>query len=435
MSNITITNGLPVNLPWTLANSDVTKLGEANLINLAVGQLASLGALQGETLKVQTVVLKELIGGVDKVNTQLDFLSNINSTPSSWSGNPTDLGFPAESIGWKVPASTSLTSTDIALVDKMIALTANTVSPNFLSVNFNAVKGIKYKLTQNGVDQVYVSKPVISGRFNPGSSDPPTLDTITLNDLSLRNTIENGQLFSLRNDTGGAKSYSYLSGKFVQNPATFNFDNSAFFVIPQSVIELQNWNMLTSGDSTGTISVEIAVKSTSSLGSTFQVVPNTLPQTVPPTDPAPTNAIKMDIDAGTAFDMAKYVTNNFIAVYTAYPPLQVKAIDSTLMTPANVGTVVQVGTGIAEYIYADTHGVIKSAAIESTNLFFYKPTKDQIINWKSQYAEKIIIITQRSSDQQLFVTNLAQKYQYAFDAATYVLKAFTTMLSSAANNI
>ena len=432
MSDITITNGLPAGSPWTLANSDVTKLDQANLINLAVGQLALLGASQGQTLQVQTGVLKELIGGVETVNKQLDFLSSVNSSPSSWSGKPVDLGFPTESIGWKVPASTSLTSADITLVDKMIAITSNTVSPNLSSIDFKAAQGIKYSLTLNAVNQVYVSKPVILGKFNPGSSDPPSLDTITLNDLSLRNTIENGQLFSLINDTGGLKSYSYVSGKFVQNPPTLNLE---YFVIPQSAAELQNWQILASADSTGTSSAEIAVKSTSSLSSTFLLAPNTLPQTNPESDPAPTNALKMDINAGTAFDKAKYVTNSFISVYTTYPPLQVKAIDSALMIPANIGTVVQVGTDIAEYIYADSYGVIKSAKIESTEPFFYKPTEDQIISWKSQYAEKIIIITQRSSDQQLFVSNLAQKYQYAFDAATYVLKAFTAMLSSAANNV
>ena len=100
MSNITITDGLPQ--AWTLANSDKLKLDEANLINLAVGQLALLGASQGTTLRAQTLELKNLIDGVNKVNSQLDLLGSVNSQPSSWSGNSVDWGFPDASIGLAV---------------------------------------------------------------------------------------------------------------------------------------------------------------------------------------------------------------------------------------------------------------------------------------------------------------------------------------------
>lgn len=434
MSDIIITNGLPADSPWILANTDTSRLDEANLINLAVGQLALLGASQGATLQIQTGKLKELVGSVDKVNAQLDLLSSVNSTPSSWSGNPADIGFPPESIGWKVPASTSLTANDIALVDKMITATSKIFDTNSLYLNeFDVVK-FKYSLNINGIDQFYVSSPIIGGRFELFSPDPPTIDSVIISDPNFVGPIENGQIFSFIRDTSGTGSYVYLSGNFLLISEPIE-NVSDYFVIPQSNNQLQNYQMLVSGNSAGKKSVEIAIESSNLLKSTVELAPNTLPQTDPPTDPPPSNAINMAIDPGTAFDMAKYTTENSTVLYAAYPPMKVKVIDSSVLVAANVGKVVLTDNNVSEYIYTDKYRVIQSVKISTTEPFFYKPTNDQIINWKGQYAEKIIVITQRSSDQQLFVNNLAQKYQYAFDAATYVLKAFTTMLNSAANNI
>jgi len=426
MSDITITNGLPADSPWTLANTDTSKLDQTNLINLAVGQLALLGASQGQILQVQTGKLKELVGGVDKVNAQLDFLSNVNSTPSLWSGNPTNLAFPANSVGWIPPAT--LSSSDLNFIKQLEDVTNELVNAN---VQFGGYDGIKYSLTTNGITKLYLSlRPItgiadddFSGTFNLSRIQP---DDSTINTFAARD----GQIFQLRNFSGKTAVYAYISGSLVK----LNSMPTGGFVIPNSASELLNWQIQMPAGTGSLSSVQMAIKNSQLLNSNDELAPNTLPAPEPAVDPPPSNAVTMAINTSVDFNMAEYTLSGNVKFYASYPPTQVSDF-SSIMVPENIGKVFQSGA-LTSLVTRDSYG--KVTRIDVTNIgisFSYKPTPDQIINWKGQYAEKIIVITQRSSDQQLFVNRLAQKYQYAFDAATYVLKAFTSALSSAANNI
>lgn len=435
MSDITITNGLPADSPWTLANSDATKLDQANLINLAVGQLALLGASQGETLKKQTGVLKELIGGVETVNKQLDFLS----TPSAWAGTPQDLGFPAASIGWTVPTSPTLSSADLSLINQMISAKKlmDSLKITYSTTNsfgsFGAKSAILYKLILDGITKDAVSLDIMTGVVSGNTSIPFSLSNINLDSIYKNSTINQGQLFLLSDSSGSSNWYVYNNGLVRKLIATPDLLPSNSFVIPQSEAQLQSWQ-IQAPNSAGISTVQVAIKSSASLISAVEIAANTLPQTDPLTDPPPSNAITMKIDNVSDYDIAQYSQQNGGNFYASYPPTQISEFSSSLEIPANIGKVFQVGT-LTRIITINGTGKITQINCSVLQKFFFKPSSDQIVSWKSQYAEKIIVITQRSSDQQLFVNNLAQKYQYAFDAATYVLKAFTAMLSSAANNV
>jgi hypothetical protein len=445
MSDITITNGLPADSPWTLANSDATKLDKANLINLAVGQLALLGASQGQTLQAQTGVLKELIGGVDKVNAQLDLLSGVNSSPSSWSGKSVDFGFPDASIGLSV--SPQLLATP-SLLNQMINATTEMRSQGVTPRSYD---GYSFslnspKLVLNG-SETMVSKEIAKA-FSRISGLPAILGLYDVNyDLQgIQLGFNNGQLLNVRDATGSAL-YVLKDNIYYKTDGSgtdkVTLDLLKGFNVPLSKEELFNWELQAKQtvsqpyNPKGLSSGELSIKNTFYLDAeNIILAPNTLPVSNPPVPNSLSNAVTMKIDNTKTYDMAKYQFFFDIPdAYAIYPPIPSKNIVSADLIPANVGKVFQTETQGWQYVYKNEQGRIVNATIKLHLPFFYNPKSELITNWKSQYAEKIIVITQRSSDQQLFVNNLAQKYQYAFDAATYVLKAFTAMLSSAANNV
>ena len=53
----------------------------------------------------------------------------------------------------------------------------------------------------------------------------------------------------------------------------------------------------------------------------------------------------------------------------------------------------------------------------------------------SQYSDKVVRITQRSSEQTTYVNALTQRYNYFYEAATNILKAFTNLWSSLVSNM
>ncbi len=445
MSDVTITNGLPADAPWTLANSDTSKLEEANLINLAVGRLALLGASQGQTLQIQTGVLKELIGGLDKVNEQLDLLSNVNSTPSSWSGSPVDWGFPDAGIG--ISVSPQLLATP-SLLTQMISATTTMRSQGVIP---RAYDGYSFTLNSptlvpNG-SAAQVSKTIATA-INRTSGLPAKLllHDVVYDEAGIQLGFNDGQLLEVR--SGGVSALYVLNNNIYYKTDGSGTDKVTIssqmgFNVPLSKEELLNWELQAKQTASqpynlnGLSAGELSIKNTLSLADeNIILAKNTLPAPDPVVANPPSNAVTMKIDSGNAFNMAKYsFLVNIPYAYAIYPPIPIANLDSTQLISANVGKVFQTENQGLQYVYMNSRGFIQSATVSTTTPFFYKPTADQIVNWKGQYAEKVIIITQRSSDQQLFVNNLAQKYQYAFDAATYVLKAFTAMLNSAANNI
>lgn len=448
MSDITITDGLPE--AWTLANTDKLKLDEANLINLAVGQLALLGASQGLVLREQTGVLKELIGSVDTVN---DVLTSLGS---GWSGETTNLGFPADAIGFsRFGDYHNLISGEDSTTTQSKMLTATTKMEQ-LGVQFGGYDAYSYRLTRNlnnPTEQVLaLTRPPFKGTVSVTTNGPISLSNVTL-DAEFRNIpLVSGQILILKLPDlipglpGGEAKYIYTSINS-QPPALYRstLTPGGIFVgdlsglaIPSSSAELNNWELQAANSSNpgGLSSAQLSINNTASLTSTLQLAPRTN------SAPAESNAVLLGIvDTSTVnYDSARYKaagTNGAVA-YQPYPPTVVPVFDSSVLIPANVGKVFQtkdLALNTTQIIYSDNFGNVKSAVVSETTKYIYNISSDELSKWRSQYAEKIIVITQRSSDQQLFVTNLAQKYQYAFDAATYVLKAFTTMLNSAANNI
>lgn len=66
-------------------------------------------------------------------------------------------------------------------------------------------------------------------------------------------------------------------------------------------------------------------------------------------------------------------------------------------------------------------------AVDESQAFQLIPTARDAINLRGAYSEKILQLSQRSAEQQLFLTQVVNKYNSLFDAATYVLKALTDL--------
>ncbi len=457
MSDITITNGLPDDAPWIFANTDTSNLDQTNLINLAVGKLALLGASQGQTLQTQTGVLKELVGSVGIVN---DVLTSLGS---GWGGETTNLGFPAESIGFTnfgvyvtfregfprpIPPDTYANM--ISATEKM----------NQLGVQFGGFDAYSYTLHGSFggayLERLVLTRPPYVGTITSTASvGAVSLSTVMLGAKFANLPLADGQVLLLTGPDDAPTfpgfpnepktfTYVYYSGSLYRE--NFNFQGTRIgtltgMAIPSTAAELSNWELQAKNTNNlgGVSSAQLSINNTASLTSTFELAPRTN------TSPADSDAILLGIvDASSlSYDMARYKAigsnNEVFLAYQPYPPTVVSALnDSSLLITANVGKVFEQKIGSnsrTAIITADNYGRISFMDVSETTKYVSKASSDEILKWRSQYAEKIIIITQRSSDQQLFVTNLAQKYQYAFDAATYVLKAFTSALSSTANNI
>ena len=71
---------------------------------------------------------------------------------------------------------------------------------------------------------------------------------------------------------------------------------------------------------------------------------------------------------------------------------------------------------------------------EELKFFISSPTADQILSWRGEYAEKQVVLSQRSSEQQLFLTELQQKFVYIFNLATDIYKSLTSAQEKIANS-
>lgn len=447
MNDIIITDGLPE--AWTLANTDKLKLDDANLINLAVGELALLGASQGTTLRAQTLELKKMVSSIDYVN---DVLSDLSS---GWNGETASLGFPDGSIGFSTYGYyfNNELGSDTGIQSQMLSATA---TMGQLGVQYGGYDAYSYTLLSglgsgSITSRKFLIRPPYTGSISTSSDGPISLSSVTLNPSFSSLPLLEGQIYDLKppDQIPGIPSpvtrYVYISPGSGQPPALYKstFNIGGFNVgplngiaIPSSATELNNWQLQAGNSSNpeGLSSAQISINNTSVLTSTTELSPRTN------TPPSTSDAILLGIvdPSSVTYDMAQYKAtgvNGTVVSYQPYPPANVSIIDSSVLIPANVGKVFQRGSDAPVIIYADNFGRVNSATVSETTKYISNVSVDQLVKWRSQYAEKIILITQRSSNQLVFVNNLAQKYQYAFDAATNVLKAFTAMLTNAANNV
>jgi hypothetical protein len=94
-----------------------------------------------------------------------------------------------------------------------------------------------------------------------------------------------------------------------------------------------------------------------------------------------------------------------------------------------VGSLVQDSTTKKIYAITARVGNVNSffeiETVKSPFVFFF--SQENIVKLRGQYTEEITRLTQRTTEQQLFLNSLLLKQNFHLDAATNVLKAFNDL--------
>jgi hypothetical protein len=123
-----------------------------------------------------------------------------------------------------------------------------------------------------------------------------------------------------------------------------------------------------------------------------------------------------------------------------YPPVLRADLDLSKMTQADVGKYFQKPGKDSIYYIAEVrnNGQVvfrESSELFETTKFISNMTNDIKKALRGEYAEKQILLTQRSTDQTQFVTSITQRYTTFTDMATNLLKTLMNFFSDLARNL
>lgn len=411
--NIIITEGIKE--PWELKGTNYDKPEEIVLANLAVGQLAFIGSAFGKYLSTQATVTAELADAVNKVR---DRSAEVSSLFSNW--NPTspklDLIMLPQGPYTPVPGIVDLNDGVMSQVDKLV-IANNLIAANELANTFTA--------PFNSTD-----KPNI---FPCTYTFGPTSDGKTITGLSFGTQIAIGDQvmpdFQLYYKMSGAtpdESRVYVNYGGVEYEAK----NFKTMWVPNTQADIDFFN--------NQLSLVGPAKNSRVLTDTTQLVP--VPSETNSTPPSGSDtmqqpAVTMEIPI-TEADFLEFKLDGGGYFYYENPASKIPLYDASTLS-ANAGGVVRLEDGSYRYVVPTlTQNGAEYNLIKATPRPCVKnPTNLQKSEWLSQYSDKVVRITQRSSEQTNYVNALVQRYNYYFEAATNILKAFTSLWSSLSGNI
>ncbi len=415
-ANIVITESIKE--PWELKGTNYDKPEEIVLANLAVGQLAFIGSSFGGYLSRQATVTAEL---AEAVNTVRDRSAEVSALFSTWNAeNPTlDLTMPASGPYPAQASMVQLNDGDVTDIDKLVA--ANNVISEYGVVNkFIPLGGF------TSVDPVYESPctfefgPLATGEIITGFS--PSLDVDNGS-----HTIPDFQLFA-KLDSSGQVDKSKIFVNYLGNE--YEAKNFKAIWIPSAQSEIDYFN--------SQLSFVMAGRNSRMLTDTTQLVP--VPSEINNTTPDGADnlqqpAVTMEI-AITGADFIEFKLEDGSYFYYDKPASEIPLFTGQMLDEY-MGTVVKMPDNTYRFIAkTPPDSPILWVGITATPKPCIKnPTNLQQSEWLSQYSDKIVRITQRSSEQTTYVNALVQRYNYYFEAATNILKAFTNLWATLSGNI
>jgi hypothetical protein len=487
MPNIVITEGLDT--PWTLANTEsnitaTTDLESINLANQTVGTLAYTASQLFASLKTEKSNLDNIVDAIELINEEIalfpgkiaawdtvektsisdnvlgkmqvplvknDFIAvNVPNIQAVLDGlTITDIGLKyALPGGFNGPPADFETSkvvvvSDRSKLDALIELTAIKPALDAANIQVN-VNQIGYlfptpvQISSGFGEYNYwrMTNAIIEGGTNP--SVPGTHD----------------QLVVYRDSDGKPISYKYFFMTFedtldLTNPwalpvRIYTLENVEVpsdrllpFAVPKNRLELDSWRLTLDYP-------QNLIDATNSL------LNNTgLPEGVTP----PVTTLGPGVEK--YYDSAIYTTNEFITGGSSttatpnsqittrgtYPPVLRADLDLSKMTKADVGKFFQKPGGDLIYYIVDVRddgNVVYRQASEfagEITKFIGKMTDDIKKALRGEYAEKQILLTQRGTDQTLFVTSITQRYATFSDMATNLLKTLVNFYNDLARNL
>ena len=351
-------------------------LTDSTLTDLAVGKLASLGSDQGDQLRAQNQVLQQQIVEIESLRDLMPKFSDANFTRIS---------FDFTTMTFKVAASWDITDLANSFPNRSLAgATPETIQR---LVNFF-----------NGINQVY-SDIGSTTRLSPNYfrityKDSPT-DTTTKTLISTRPPgvdAATGQTYIV--DDNNQRQYIVL----VSNEP---------FAVPFNSAEYQNWLQLAALTRADAIN---------QLFSKYQLAP------------VKGEAIQWQVVSASGTG-ATFIGN-----------IPVPTNDRNLETV--VGQVVQDKDGKYYRITQSFVFGLRFAQYEEvtpltpvSQPLIFAPTSDTLRDIRSRFSEATLQVTQRNASQQLLVNSLLVSYNYHFDAAANVLKAFSDLRNRIAGNV
>lgn len=445
-TSILISEGFSQRSPWLVEELDT------NLKNYAVASFASSGANQSTALKTQTQVLVEQTNQLEKmqifaekissgsptavvvdasgrvlVSNARQFSDLIGRPVSSLANSEVDRlieltnnlrnSVPAVNLGGQAYVSVTV-NTGTPPVDRIIAaplrvsgsdLSAipDTALQAFTCYAYKAANGtITYRIVDSDNLKLSVTKVEAltnpdpgrlydAFRINTGTSDSPSYKVFAPQDISKTFPTSASVETLYRNVFTGELR---LVGPSNANIA---FTNTQGFVVPANQNELNYWF----GQS----------------GSARLIATNT--QLL-------ADGVKMPI----APDTFQWKYKDFTGGgFGNYPPIKGLPSDVNLA----VGSLVEdSNVGKIYFISGKLSGANTFVEVEKVgDPFVLRLSNENLLSIRGQYTERIAQMTQRTTEQQLFLNSLLQRFNLYFDAASNALKAFSDLNSKLSNSI
>jgi hypothetical protein len=442
MPNIVITEGL--DKPWELSKTELnvtkdTNLDNIDLTNQVVGQLAYTSSELLTGLTKEKDNLDKIVDAIDSVTTEIGLFPdriaawdkatisvdkvNLSAIPvpmplnliaTTSDINNTDISQAnATEISLDGPPSQAQKTKNQALIEAISPLIAAKPLLDAQSISFST-QGYAFLVPNptapSGADQAFwfVTGKLVEGT-TPGVSGAP-LDLVVY-----------------RNAAGVPTSYEAVGNpRIVLSPSQV-----LSFFVPKDDNEKTSMQYAINGSNL--IQATNALKNTTGL-----------PEGVTP----PVTTLGLNIEK--YCDAAKYVMKEFtqdgdstigsnsnaITMYGKYPPEVRSTLDLSQMTQNDIGKFFrEVGSPNVYYIVdVKTDGKVVFR-VGSAEPYVNTMTDDIKKNLRGEYAEKQILLTQRSTDQTVFVNSISQRYTTFSDMATNLLKTLMNFYNDVARNI
>ncbi len=438
-SSVTITEGFPPDSPWIIDELDT------NIRNYLLGILANKGANEGAKLSKQTQVLVEQ---TNQLETLQEFTVELGAgirtalvMNSSGSILVSDPKVVSDLVG---RTASSLTPTE---VNRLIEFTANLANSD-PAVNLGGQTYVKVGI---GVppDEEFIQVPLRVWTSNPDSitdvqpfvcyayvdnsgkvsyrvcdENKVNIKIASVTTLAKPDAIHvydayriGDKVFQVQDFITGVPSRPTTAGGtllrnattgqlvLVTDTGTINNPDASGFVIPANQAEITYWF----GQAAGARLISTEAQFVS-------------------------DEIRLPVEPDTF--QWKYKDTHFAGGgFAIYPPISKAPADKSLA----IGNFVQDPSDSQKRIYLITGKVgTTNIYVEVEKVgdpFVLQLTKDTIVNVRGQYTEKITVMTQRTTEQQLFINSIMQRHNLYFDAATNAFKALADFSGRLANLI
>ena len=449
MPNIVITEGLET--PWELEKTEsnitaATDLTSINLANQTVGTLAYTASQLFSSLKTEKSNLDNIVDAIELINEEIAlFPGRIDQWESASS-----LNIPDSAVSVVTLPSTY---EDIAFPDPVLNNRFDLAKPaDFIGSGSSGLNEEKnYIATLNLLIQ---AKPLLETAISL-PTDQIGYVVLTrqknfgLATWSLKNSVIEGQtpgiggnigdLVVYRDSSGKPVSYELLHGRDLDTelPSVqreiLSPSQVLSFAVPKDTAELARWRD--------------AVKSVDLIAATNNLKSATgLPEGVTP----PVTTLGVSVDK--YFNQARYSTVEVLrldngnitvrpgqtpkTIFGNYPPLSPANLDLSKMSAGDVNKFFQEpGTNRIFYVESVTDGKAAYRLVTKNDPFILDMSDDTKKALRGEYAEKQFLLTQRSTDQTLFVTSITQRYTTFSDMATNLLKTLVNFYNDLARNL